>query len=352
MRVFKRRPDIASILVALVAFTALLVMTYPTAAAWNTQYGQSKIVDDYKAQVDTASPSAAVQLAEAHAYNEALTMGAAYEAGSNVPTSEEGEENASGYNYDKLLTVGGGLMARLRIPSINLDLPVYHGTAEETLLQGVGHLKGTSLPVGGINTHSVLAAHRGLADAKMFTDLDRVKVGDHFTIEVLGDIIEYQVRTTRVVDPDANELLELVQGEDLVTLVTCTPLGINSHRILVTGTRVNPVSPQVKHSIGSKSELPGFPWFLIWVAAGLFASIWLAFALGKKPRTRENETHIFGDTDSVTQPDLTQSSDAALHASDGTRDFPEDMIFAVKRRARSRAKEKQLRQHVASHKKL
>ncbi|MST63529.1 class C sortase [Schaalia hyovaginalis] len=314
VRVFQRRPDIASILVALVAFAALLVMTYPTAAAWNTQYGQSKIVDDYEAQVDAASPAAAIQLAEAHAYNEALTMGASYEAGANIPTSEA--ESASAYDYERLLTVGGGLMARLRIPSIDLDLPVYHGTAEETLLQGVGHLKGTSLPVGGVNTHSVLAAHRGLADAKMFTDLDKVEVGDHFTIEVLGEILEYEVRATRVVDPDANELLELVEGEDLITLVTCTPLGINSHRILVTGTRVNPASPQAERSLGSKSELPGFPWFFIWLGAGLLGSVWLAFALGKKPGQSARP-------DPASRPGPSPQADLASRPETGIQDSPE-----------------------------
>ena len=152
-------------------------------------------------------------------------------------------------------------MGRIQIPSINVDLPIYHGAADKTLLEGIGHLEGTALPVGGAGTHAVLTGHRGLASATMFTNLNRVKVGDEFTVSSFGEVLTYRVFRTQVVDPDQTRSLAPVAGKDLVTLVTCTPLGINSQRIFVTGIRVTPTSEQAQRSATSKPDIPGFPWW-------------------------------------------------------------------------------------------
>jgi sortase A len=160
-------------------------------------------------------------------------------------------------------------MARLRIPAIDVDLPIYHGTSDATLLKGVGHLEGTSLPVGGEGTHSVLTGHRGLASATLFTNLDKVKEGDTFTIEVLDQVLTYQVIRTQVVDPSDTASLRATAGEDLVTLVTCTPLGINSQRILVTGERITPTPQEDLDAAGSVPDIPGFPWWAAGLAAGV-----------------------------------------------------------------------------------
>lgn len=145
--------------------------------------------------------------------------------------------------YQSLLDTGDGVMGSIVIPSISVELPIRHGTSERTLLEGAGHLYGTSLPVGGASTHSVITGHRGLTAALMFTRLDEMRVGDDFYIEVLGQTLGYRVDRITVIEPDDTSSLRIVPGEDRVTLMTCTPFGVNTHRLLVSGHRV-PV-PQV-----------------------------------------------------------------------------------------------------------
>ncbi|WP_316670093.1 class C sortase [uncultured Propionibacterium sp.] len=265
-----------ALLAALLAFVGMLVFAYPTVASWISRYNQSKVVTDYADEVANAEPDAAEQLARARAYNESLNAGALFEAGSNVPTGDGSGADES-LDYDSMLTAdSSGLMARLKIGSIDLDLPVYHGTSDETLLRGLGHLEGTSLPVGGVGTHAVITGHRGLAQAEMFTNLDKVKVGDRFVIEVFGEVLTYQVSGTRVVEPTQTETLRIDENRDLVTLVTCTPLGINSHRILVTGERVEPTPVEDVEAAGRPASA-GFPWWAPALGAGtalIVAYVW------------------------------------------------------------------------------
>lgn len=258
------RPRLLPLVAAVAGFAGLLVMLYPTAASWFSQYDQTRIVEDYSTEVSAGvEPPVDEQLKLAHAYNDALSSGALLEAGQRIPTGA-GESADGSLNYDSMLSTGGsGLMGRLRIPAIDVDLPFYHGTSDEVLVKGIGHLEGTSLPVGGEARHSVLTGHRGLASATLFTNLDRVVVGDTFTIEVLDEVLTYKVVTTTVVDPDQTESLLPVEGKDLVTLVTCTPLGINSQRILVTGERVTPTPLADVEAAGKVPDIPGFPWWTV-----------------------------------------------------------------------------------------
>lgn len=244
---------------------------YPTAAGWVDQYNQSQIISGYSTEVDTAVPAAKVQLEMAKRYNQALNFGAELKSGERLPTGF-GDNSDAELKYNEILkTTPSGMMARLVIPKIDLDLPVYHGTTDETLLKGLGHLEGTSLPVGGENTHAVITGHRGLAQATMFTYLDKVKVGDTFRIEIFGEVLTYEVRSTQVVNPDESEKLRIIPGKDLVTLVTCTPLGINSHRILVTGERIP--TPETAPVVGEKPQVPHFPWWLVIYAAVIAGTI-------------------------------------------------------------------------------
>lgn len=279
-----------SLLPAVLALAGMLLFAYPTVAAWVTQYNQSKIITTYAADVDSADPDAATQLTQAHAYNDALSVGAVLEANTNVPTGV-GEGRDDTLDYDSILDANGaGLMARLRIPSINLDLPVYHGTSDETLLAGLGHLEGTSLPVGGEGTRAVITGHRGLADARMFTDLNQVEIGDTFVIEVFGEVLTYQVFDTKVVEPDETEALRAEEGRDLVTLVTCTPLGINSHRILVTGERVYPTPQKDLDAAGDPPTVPSFPWWAVGLAVGFILVGLYVWRSGYPPRKRSKRT--------------------------------------------------------------
>ena len=263
------RLSISALVTSIMAVTGMGLLAYPTAASWVSQYNQSKVTADYSAQVDGARPDAKTQVEQAHAYNNALSAGAVLEANNHVPTGA-GSSKDSSLNYSSILKANNeGLMARLKIPSISLDLPVYHGTADDTLLKGLGHLEGTSLPVGGEGTRSVITGHRGLAEATMFTHLDKVKDGDSLIIEVFGEVLTYRVTSTKVVEPEETEALRTEAGKDLLTLVTCTPLGINTHRILLTGERIYPTPAKDVAAAGKRPEVPAFPWWAVALVAGL-----------------------------------------------------------------------------------
>lgn len=190
-------------------------------------------------------------------------------------------------------------MARIKIPSIDVDLPIYHGTSDATLLRGVGHLEGAARPVGGASTHAVLTGHRGLADAELFTRLDELEIGDRFVIEVFGEVLTYRVPSTQIVDPDQTESLYPVAGRDLVTLVTCTPLGINTQRILVTAERVTPTPIRYVDAAGEAPTVPGAAWWAVIFAAVVAAAI-LYVLLQARPRRRPASTEESGRHKHVT----------------------------------------------------
>ena len=226
----KRKTTIltASILVFL---TALGITLYPIISNYVNQKYASKIYTEYEEMiqnVDDTSLKDARRIAEQ--YNNALAPVSAYEQESLSEASQ---------NYDTLLNMGGnGIMGYVEIPSIQVNLPIYHGTDSETLERGIGHLLGSSLPIGGTNTHSVLSGHSGLAGQKMFTDLLQVKEGDVFYLHVLGETLAYQVVSLNTVLPYDTSLLGITPDADLCTLITCTPLAVNTHRLLVTGERI------------------------------------------------------------------------------------------------------------------
>lgn len=226
----KRKTTIltASILVFL---TALGITLYPIFSNYVNQKYASKIYTEYEEMiqnVDDTSLKDARRLAEQ--YNNALAPVSAYEQESLSEASQ---------NYDTLLNMGGnGIMGYVEIPSIQINLPIYHGTDSETLERGIGHLLGSSLPIGGASTHSVLSGHSGLAGQKMFTDLLQVKEGDVFYLHVLGETMAYQVVSLNTVLPYDTSLLGITPDADLCTLITCTPLAVNTHRLLVTGERI------------------------------------------------------------------------------------------------------------------
>ena len=226
----KRKTTIltASILVFL---TALGITLYPIISNYVNQKYASKIYTEYEEMiqnVDDTSLKDARRLAEQ--YNNALAPVSAYEQESLSEASQ---------NYDTLLNMGGnGIMGYVEIPSIQVNLPIYHGTDSETLERGIGHLLGSSLPIGGASTHSVLSGHSGLAGQKMFTDLLQVKEGEVFYLHVLGETLAYQVVSLNTVLPYDTSLLGITPDADLCTLITCTPLAVNTHRLLVTGERI------------------------------------------------------------------------------------------------------------------
>ncbi len=271
---------------ALLLVLGAAINQYPAVASWVTQYYQSKLISEVAgSQKDVPAPQIHKGLERARAYNELLVGGALVAANTRKPTSESAPVGE--YDYSSLLNATtSGVMGRLRIPGIQVDLPIYHGTDDVTLTKGIGHLEGTSLPVGGLSQHSVLTAHRGLPTAELFDNLDQVEVGDTFVIEVFGEVLSYQVVTTQVVQPNETQSLVPVYGEDLVTLVTCTPLGINTHRILVTGERISPTPIKDVEDSGKRPEIPGFPWWTVVIGGSLLIALTIVWRSGYPPKPR------------------------------------------------------------------
>lgn len=216
------------LLAAACGVVALGLLLYPLVGELLSEKYHSDVETAYTAAIeDTDDAELTAQRQAAEQYN-AMLSGA---------TITEGGASAPPLAYAQQLTVGGA-MAYVDIPKINVCLPVQHGTGAETLEKSVGHVVGTSLPVGGSSTHAVLSAHSGMASAKLFSDIDKLEKGDVFYIRVLGEVLAYQVDSINIVLPTDTSLLQIEDGKDLVTLVTCTPFAINTHRLLVRGHRV------------------------------------------------------------------------------------------------------------------
>lgn len=295
------------------------LLTYPFMAGWFSQANQSLLGDTYQAEIDdVTAQDRAVVLENAREYNASLNSGAAFDPFTMRIGDAESEQYAE--YLDQLKGVPTSVMARIRIPSIGVNLPVFHGTSEDTLLQGVGHLFGTSLPVGGEGTHSVLTGHSGLAESVLFTNLSRMKPGDRIYIDVFGETLAYEMLDSDTVLPAETESLRMQPGSDLLTLVTCTPIGVNSHRLLVHAVRV-PLDETVELSEESREapELPGFPYWILWsIAAVLLAAGYVIFGGASKGKHAAQPglqvTKTFGDETST-------AGDANLPANPGFSDI-------------------------------
>jgi sortase A len=206
------------------------LLLYPTVSDYWNSFHQSRAIASYAEAVSNVDNAAYDEMMEeARRYNQRL-----YRDGRSWDMSDEEREE-----YQKVLDVTGtGIMGYIEIQKINCFLPIYHGTSDSVLQIAIGHIEGSSLPVGGANTHSVLSGHRGLPSAKLFSDLDQIREGDTFVIRVLDEMLTYEVDQIRIVLPHELQDLELQDGKDLCTLVTCTPYGINTHRMLVRGHRI------------------------------------------------------------------------------------------------------------------
>lgn len=265
------KKHIPTIAISLIFLAGLSLLLYPfTANQWNT-YRQSRLITTYEETVADLEDGGVIdyfrEWERAYSYNESLLP---YILPDSFSTAEMPEEGSEEYLSCLNLT-GDGMMGYVQIPKIGVKIPIYHTTSEEVLEKGAGHLPGSSFPVGGEGTHAVISAHRGLPSAALFTDLDKLTEGDHFLLSVLDDTLCYQVDQITVVDPTDTSTLVAEEGKDLATLLTCTPYGVNSHRLLVRGHRVpyeevqdemTPTSPAL---IGPSLHTS----YLLWVIIGL-----------------------------------------------------------------------------------
>ena len=250
-----KRKTITMILAILAFLLALGLTLYPMIAAKYNASHQSAIHADYEQILDKTDDAQKKQSLEmAHQYNEMLRPGV-QEAFSQDLLQWASEDYA-----DQLNIAGNGIMGYVVIPNIQVNLPIFHGTADSTLAKGVGHLLGSSLPVGGKGTHTVLTGHSGMASQKMFSDLVDMRIGDVFYLDVLGQRLAYRVTEIHTVLPYETGLLKIESGKDLCTLVTCTPYGINTHRLLVRGERIPYAEPAEEETIGAENTSAPSTW--------------------------------------------------------------------------------------------
>ena len=250
------------LLAAVCGVAALGLLLYPLVGELLNEKYHSNVETTYTAVIaDTDDAELTVQREAAQQYNAMLSGAAITEGGALAPPLA----------YDEQLTVGG-VMCYIDIPKISVYLPVQHGTDADTLERAVGHVVGTALPVGGSSTHAVLSAHSGMASSKLFSDIDQLTEGDTFYIHVLGDTLAYKVDSINTVLPTDTSLLQIEDGKDYVTLVTCTPFGINTHRLLVRGHRV-PYTPE-QDAVAAETQKTASSWtqhYLTGLAVGLGA---------------------------------------------------------------------------------
>ena len=286
----KKSNALLNVMIAISAIAmigALGLIAYPTFSDWWNRMHQSYAVAGYVEQTkDMSGAERKAMLAAAHAYNERLAAN-----GDRWHMTD-----AQKREYDETLDVTGtGIMGYITIEKISVELPIYHGTSDGVLQIAAGHLEGTSLPVGGASTHAVISAHRGLPSAKLFTNLDQLEVGDTFTITVLDRVLTYEVDKISIVLPTETDELKIAEGKDYVTLMTCTPYGINTHRLLVRGHRVE-TPDQYKHIRVTAEALKIEP---IIVAPVMALPMLLILLIGmllstrkrKKTRGEEHEKH-------------------------------------------------------------
>lgn len=255
------------------------VFLYPTAADWFSRLNHNNEITGYQQSLGGLSEEARSEaLMIADEYNSRMPDGPlrdpfAYE-------SANADSDAGYVAYENLLKVSAsGVIGRIQFAELGIDLPIYHGTDDEVISKGAGHLYGSSLPVGGPSTHSVLTAHSGLPTASLFTSLHDVEIGDEFWIEVLGEKHWYRVENTAVVEPNDLSEMQIIKNKDYVTLFTCTPVGVNSHRFLVRGERIE-APPAVAGSIQSE-VVAGFPWWVLILLGGTGTAAWLLFRQGQ-----------------------------------------------------------------------
>ena len=273
-----KKKHISTIIIALIFLAGLGFLLYPTVSnLWNRAH-QSRAIATYTKQVEKLDDSQNKEMLKAaRKYNKSLLK-----KSDHWKLSKKDKKK-----YESLLDVSGpGIMGYIEVPKIDCSLPIYHGTDEGALQIAIGHLEGSSLPVGGKSTHCVLSGHRGLPSARLFTDLDQMEEGDVFVLNVLGRKLAYEVDQIKVVLPDEMSDLEIVQGKDLCTLVTCTPYGINTHRLLVRGHRTKYIEETVVRVQKEAEKKETGIWLL--AGGGAVFLIIIIIVVVKRRRKRRN----------------------------------------------------------------
>lgn len=286
----KRQSKLVSVLLQLVAMLGIGLLVYADAADWFSRFGQRDDISSYVEKAEQVPDEERQRILEAaDDYNDQLSPGPLAD-----PYISQGEDEALGTElyqaYEELLRISGtDVIGTVSYPELDIALPIRHGTGEDAISRGVGHMYGTSMPVGGPSTRSVLTAHSGLANTQLFTPLLDAEVGDTFWISVLGEDHYYRVAETETVLPEEVSSLEVIDGEDWVTLFTCEPIGVNSHRFMVHAERIPDPEDGGDEAITSDSLSAGFPWWALWFLGGSAVVAWLLFSKPKQKTGRKTK---------------------------------------------------------------
>lgn len=273
----KIRQRMTTVLLVAVLVAGIGIMCYPFISDWWNSFHQTRAIQDYDAAVEKMDKADYENyFGKAEEYNRKLQA--------MEKPFEQFDEVRDEY-FNTLDATGNGIIGYVTIPTIGTELPIYHGTDDDVLNIAVGHLEGSTFPIGGESTHAVLSAHRGLPTSKLFTNLDKVQEGDIFTIKVLDRLLTYRVDQILIVEPDMTDALEIIDGMDCCTLVTCTPYGINTHRLLVRGTRTdNESAPAV---IRNEAYRIPYTKVILTVTIPLFVLLFLTLMLMKPKKCTE-----------------------------------------------------------------
>ncbi|SJM57577.1 Sortase A, LPXTG specific [Corynebacterium glutamicum] len=285
----KRASKLNKIIPLLLVIAGVAVLLYPVVVTYLRNTAQTAIADSYRNSQSTLTDSDRDWwLNSAHQYNEERAGAPILDPWLNRVS----KNNAPYIDYQQQLNPSGeedAVMAVLSIPGIDVQLPIYHGTEAETLHKGVGHLYGSSLPVGGVDTHAVLTGHTGLTTSTLFDNLDEVVEGDAFYVDALGEVIKYEVDQITIVEPDEVGNIQPIAGGDYITLITCTPYGVNSHRLLVRGARVDMDPAETSEAF--KAAGLWQPWMIGVVIVVLIVALIIAFLVWRNARKKSGGKH-------------------------------------------------------------
>lgn len=288
VRTKKQKQRLASnIALQIFAMLGIGLLIYPDGADWVNSLGHNSEISGYTRQIENTPPEERQRILDvAYNYNDQLEPGPLTD-----PYLSEAEDALVGSEvykaYEEMLRVSGtDAIGTLNYPDVNIALPMYHGTSDEVISKGIGHLYGTSLPVGGPSTRAVVTAHSGLPHAKLFTELHDAQVGDIFWFSVLGEEHYYEVRELETVLPNETDSFQIIEGEDWVTLFTCTPVGVNSHRLLVHAQRIPGPEAVGEQVIDGDGISAGFPWWLVIFLGGSALVALMLFMPAKKKKKK------------------------------------------------------------------
>lgn len=275
------REGISAVVFIIIFIIGALILFYPKISSWYLKQIQRAAVQSYEYQVTGLSEEERTQLwEEAVEYNEQL-------AGSVVKDPFASIDEINPFDrYYTTLDIGGGMMGNVYIPEADIFLPIYHGVGDEILDKGVGHIPASALPVGGEGTHSILTGHSGLPSTEMFNNLEKMKIGDVFYLKILNQTLAYQVYEIETILPDNISSLKREEGKDLATLITCTPYGINTHRLLVMGERVE----YLDNTYTFGNEKTAFPWWSVFLVIGLLVILLVAGKLLQRKKRKKTTT--------------------------------------------------------------